>query len=867
MTELLFRIILPMGIMGGVVYLILLALRPATARLGPRMRKMGLVAVCLLMLVPLPFAASELAKGIDLGAATQTVRAAPTYQMGEGLGEAIRTPAPAEPAAPAPAQPADPGEPVTDGDTLNAAPLAEPEAAARPAPTLPQVLALVYLAGAAASLLFFALRYARLAARLRRDREPATDATRELYARLGAEMGFSRLPALYRSPRVTTPLLAGVLRPAIYLPAQLEDEGPLCLALRHELTHCRRGDLALKWLVIAASVVQWYIPLCVLLRRDFTQACEEACDAEVSAELSGPQRQAYAILLLEFSGKRMPGAAFTLSSPGKRMKERLGRLLRPAKPGRAARTAGVTALCLLVAAGLLASCTMAAGMGDEEAADDSSRESLITVDGPINESPYQLYKKYYDDILWYAEQHPEYFQGGTFGWDGEDVSWTHMDIELKEGGTAMAAIPYMRLDLPVYATLQDNPAAAACPVPAADPGHWPQEHPDVYTPEPLHRWEANFYAPKGEAVVAAADGVVVETGEADSGPYANSWGTYILVAHSPDETTLYASLGDLLAEPGQEVKKGEQIATVGQAEGTFQPHCNFALRGGYMRFDLSLTPEDLHPILMAQGKGPSVTSSAAAEWNVFPPPVEAQYTTQACPSGSSAPMDFVVPTGTDIQAVAYGRVTQRGSSAEWGDYLIVTHVSDWSTLYAHCGEVLAQEGDEVFRGQAIARVGDTGHTEGPGFHFQLLMPGVDENLVQTHGYIDHLFAARANVLQHPVPSAISMPRYFEEGVHDGVDLLAVQGDPIYSAHAGEVIKAEWHYGWGFYVRLLDKDTGYTTIYAQCNELLVAEGDWVTQGQQIATVGATGHAEGGAHCHFEIWDPTLKPVDPRLFIVF
>ena len=42
----------------------------------------------------------------------------------------------------------------------------------------------------------------------------------------------------------------------------------------------------------------------------------------------------------------------------------------------------------------------------------------------------------------------------------------------------------------------------------------------------------------------------------------------------------------------------------------------------------------------------------------------------------------------------------------------------------------------------------------------------------------------------------------------------------------------------------------TILYAHCNELLVSEGENISQGKEIAKVGATGKATG-PHLHFEI----------------
>ena len=48
----------------------------------------------------------------------------------------------------------------------------------------------------------------------------------------------------------------------------------------------------------------------------------------------------------------------------------------------------------------------------------------------------------------------------------------------------------------------------------------------------------------------------------------------------------------------------------------------------------------------------------------------------------------------------------------------------WRSLYAHLSAFVAHEGEEVSRGQVIARVGATGQVTGPHLHFELTRDGV-----------------------------------------------------------------------------------------------------------------------------------------------
>lgn len=85
--------------------------------------------------------------------------------------------------------------------------------------------------------------------------------------------------------------------------------------------------------------------------------------------------------------------------------------------------------------------------------------------------------------------------------------------------------------------------------------------------------------------------------------------------------------------------------------------------------------------------------------------------------------------------------------------------------------------------------------------------------------------------------------------HQGVDLGAAEGCPIYAAKAGTVIWSGYTEGYGNLIKL-DHGDGTETYYAHCSRLDAAEGQQVEAGQQIAAVGSTGNSTG-PHLHFEV----------------
>lgn len=97
--------------------------------------------------------------------------------------------------------------------------------------------------------------------------------------------------------------------------------------------------------------------------------------------------------------------------------------------------------------------------------------------------------------------------------------------------------------------------------------------------------------------------------------------------------------------------------------------------------------------------------------------------------------------------------------------------------------------------------------------------------------------------------------------HTGLDIDGSTGDVVVAASAGVVTFSGWHGGYGNTVVIEQDNTTY--YYAHASDLLVGEGEVVTAGQPIATVGNTG-ASTGSHLHFEIRIDGV-PVDPLVML--
>ncbi len=89
-------------------------------------------------------------------------------------------------------------------------------------------------------------------------------------------------------------------------------------------------------------------------------------------------------------------------------------------------------------------------------------------------------------------------------------------------------------------------------------------------------------AASGDKIKCVADGQV-ESVTSDE-----EYGNYILVRHSNTILTLYAHCDEILPQPGDQITKGQIIATVGATGNTTGPHLHFEIRDG----DTFLNPTD-----------------------------------------------------------------------------------------------------------------------------------------------------------------------------------------------------------------------------------------------------------------------------------
>lgn len=201
---------------------------------------------------------------------------------------------------------------------------------------------------------------------------------KELYQRLAAiqkeQIGKACIP-VYTGQAVKSPMLIGILRPRLLLPAARKkwNDRELELMMAHELCHYRQKDLVLKFMMMTVCCIHWFNPAVYLMKKQFFYEIELACDENVLRKCGGKERELYAQMILSFAGSRRENAAFSTGmwENKKRMKNRLAYMLDERR-----RKKGVVSIVITVMAVLLTGLVVSCGYKtDEENAQDRTEAS------------------------------------------------------------------------------------------------------------------------------------------------------------------------------------------------------------------------------------------------------------------------------------------------------------------------------------------------------------------------------------------------------------------------------------------------------------------------------------------------------------
>ena len=167
-------------------------------------------------------------------------------------------------------------------------------------------------------------------------------------------LSVSRLPRLLTNDRVPMPVVCGVLKPAIVVPADARDwsDRRRRAVLCHELAHIRRLDLPANLFGRLACALHWFNPLVWFAARKLRAESERACDDFVLGVGTRPSE--YADHLLQIVGVAKHAQAPSVAIPMAQRREFEGRMLAildrevNRDPASSSHIAGIAAVAVLL---------------------------------------------------------------------------------------------------------------------------------------------------------------------------------------------------------------------------------------------------------------------------------------------------------------------------------------------------------------------------------------------------------------------------------------------------------------------------------------------------------------------------------------
>lgn len=175
---------------------------------------------------------------------------------------------------------------------------------------------------------------------------------RAMLAQLSERLGLGPRVRLGTSARVNGPMLVGLLRPVILMPASLLSgltPSQVEMVLAHELAHLRRFDHIVNLMQVAVEILLFHQPVVRWVSRDLRVEREIASD-ELAADLAG-DRLAYSETLLALEKQRLENMPFVLGMADHQVAARVRRLLQPPRRQSGSIGLGMVTLVMALATG------------------------------------------------------------------------------------------------------------------------------------------------------------------------------------------------------------------------------------------------------------------------------------------------------------------------------------------------------------------------------------------------------------------------------------------------------------------------------------------------------------------------------------
>ena len=542
--------------------------------------------------------------------------------------------------------------------------------------------------------------------------------TKLLLSRCQQELGMQEQVCLMRCCLLDTPMLMGLWRPCILLPEVELEEQQLRYVLLHELSHRRRRDLWLKFLLLVAKAVHWFNPLVWWMARRASADIEVACDADVlRLHDTKEERREYGALILYFiqlSRERAIPLTTNFSEKGQIMR-RFQEMMNTSK-----KRVGLLLFALICAAAVGSTAFVNLHVRAEEEPDLQLSEPMQqemdilaaeraqtqqALDGQEEDEAvrraevaqqYAVYEPYgmsYDvekDRFFYAGQMVRYFKdtvsadetNGFYFADGV------IDVEpVRETGGALIGLKQSSEEEFANRTQQQQQMDAEFAAAGVSGESGSVELGDLFLPDD----SLNDYRSFGVSYQASTGHWMYE-------------GQPIHILYDEDHYTF--------CDNG--VSDGVSLTVSRDAGGNIERlvPTDAAQLEEYVSADTSAQMQMIWP----------VPSTHEVSW-----PYGSRYDDTDFHTGLDIGDYSQEIYGEPVVAAADGTVAM--VSEDWtpgrgyGMYLVIEHENGFATLYGHLSAIDVEEDDTVKAGEQIGQIGATGFATGPHLHFEVRVNG------------------------------------------------------------------------------------------------------------------------------------------------
>lgn len=120
-----------------------------------------------------------------------------------------------------------------------------------------------------------------------------------LTKKIADELKLKKIPSIYISDSIASPMLVNPIKPSIIIPNFLKESPNIDIILKHELIHHKRRDLLFKNIILLASILHWFNPIVHIMVKTFNESCELVCDEFLLKDKNEEYRQLYGKAILD----------------------------------------------------------------------------------------------------------------------------------------------------------------------------------------------------------------------------------------------------------------------------------------------------------------------------------------------------------------------------------------------------------------------------------------------------------------------------------------------------------------------------------------------------------------------------------------